>query len=291
MNGATSHIEGDPPRPAPVLRGRRVVSLALNVPGPLACARLARLGADVLKIEPPGGDPLEAYSLDWYRQLHVGQQVVRNDLKSDEGRALLHGALGDADLLLTSMRPAALDRLSLGGQTLRTEFPRLSHLAIYGHAAPHGDRAGHDLTYQAAAGLVVPPAMPATLLADLFAAERVVGVALELFLARERGGAGWHVEVALSRAAELLATPLTLGLTSPGGVLGGGDPFYQLYETASGWIAVAALEPHFRTRLLAELECDAPTALEQAFTRRTAAEWEQWALARDIPLVEVRAAP
>lgn len=274
---------------SPVLEGYRIVSLALNVPGPLACARLVQLGAHVLKLEPPTGDPLAQFCPEWYRQISAGQEVVRYDLKSEDGRAFLKQALRDADLLLTSMRPAALQRLSLDRGSLQSAFPHLSHVAIFGHSAPAQDRAGHDLTYQAGAGLLLPPGMPATLLADLVGAERAVSGALQLLLARARGSTAGYLEVALSESAAYLATPRAVGLTAPGGPLGGADPCYRLYETAAGWIAVAALEPHFRSRMLEELSCEATAAeLERAFLERTAAEWERWGAARDLPITVVR---
>jgi crotonobetainyl-CoA:carnitine CoA-transferase CaiB-like acyl-CoA transferase len=79
-------------------------------------------------------------------------------------------------------------------------------------------------------------------------------------------------------------------LTPKGRILGGGSPFYNLYRTSDGWIAVAALEPRFAERLLAEFELIAPDrdALEKAFRRRSAAEWETWAAERDLPIVAVR---
>ena len=99
------------------LQGVRVVTLAQNVPGPVAAARLHALGAHVLKVEPPGGDPLAGYSPSWYAQLHRGCEVVQLDLKRPGDRAALEGRLGDADVLLASNRPSALQRLGLGWVT------------------------------------------------------------------------------------------------------------------------------------------------------------------------------
>ncbi len=96
-----------------VLQDRHVLTLALNVPGPVAAARLAGLGATVTKVEPPGGDPLATVSPTWYRALHEGLAVQQIDLKTPEGRAALEPLLAAADLLLTANRPAALARLGL----------------------------------------------------------------------------------------------------------------------------------------------------------------------------------
>jgi alpha-methylacyl-CoA racemase len=272
------------------LVGVEVVSLALNVPGPVATARLHALGAAVTKVEPPDGDPLARSSHEWYDQLAAGQQVLRLDLKEPSARAELDQLLEEADLLLTAQRPAALARLGLVWDDLHGRFPQLCWVAIVGNPAPGQNRAGHDLTYVAKRGLLAPPEVPRTMIADLGGAERAVSASLTALLARERRSEASYVEVALSDAADLFAEPLRRGLTAPDGPLGGGLAVYGLYETGEGWIAVAALEPSFRRRLAEELELSEPTrpALERAFRGRTAAEWEAWALERDLPIEAVR---
>src|SRR5580765_1980651 len=148
------------------IEGIRVVSLALNVPGPVAAARLHQLGASVTKIEPPIGDPLIRYCPAWYRKLAAGQDVLGLDLKDLAARGRFAKLLAETDLLLTSNRPAALARRGLAWPQLHTLYPRLNHVAIVGYPAPKENVAGHDLTYQAALGLLVPPHLPRTLLAD-----------------------------------------------------------------------------------------------------------------------------
>src|SRR5579883_3375692 len=101
-----------------VLENIRVLTLATNLPGPLAVARLRAMGAQVLKIEPPGGDLLERARADWYRTLHDGIRVERIDLKTPAGREQLGVILGETDLLLTASRPTALARLGLGWDDL-----------------------------------------------------------------------------------------------------------------------------------------------------------------------------
>nr|WP_242822428.1 CoA transferase [Thermaerobacter marianensis] len=144
-----------------------MVNLAVNVPGPVAAARLQALGATVCKVEPPGGDPLAAAAPAWYEELTAGQEVVRLDLKTPAGRAALDERLAHADLLLTAQRPSALARLGLGPAALARRFPHLVHVAIVGYPAPRQEEPGHDLTYLAETGLLDPPALPRTLLADL----------------------------------------------------------------------------------------------------------------------------
>jgi alpha-methylacyl-CoA racemase len=194
-------------------------------------------------------------------------------------------------VLLTSHRPSALARLGLAWADLDSRYPQLVQVAIVGHAEPGQERPGHDLTYLASYGLVSPPALPQTLAADLGGAERAVTAAVALLLGRERGDAERYAEVALADAAETFALPWTHGLTLPGGVLGGGLPFYGLYEAKGGWIAVAALEPRFRERLVAGLGVAEPSheAFREAFAGRTPAEWEAWAAEHDLPIAAVAA--
>lgn len=276
-----------PPLP---LDGLRVVSTALNLPGPAACARLRDLGARVTKVEPPAGDPFERYSPAWYRDLHEGTAVRRIDLKEAEGRDAMHALLEAADVLVTAQRPSALARMGLAGGGLAARHPRLCHVAIVGHAPPHEEAAGHDLTYLAAQGLLAPPTMPLTLAADLAGAERAVSTALALVIARARSGRGQGRQVPLAEAAEALARPLREGLTAPGAVLGGGLAGYNLYAARGGWIAVAALEPHFAARLAQGLGLEAlrVEVLRERFAGESPAHWETWARERDLPIVAVR---
>lgn len=281
------------------LRGVRVVSTAVNVPGPAAVARLVRLGATAVKVEPPGGDPLAAASPPWYAELSAGQEVLRLDLKEPADRARLDQLLGEADLLLTSSRTTALERLGLGWEALHARHPRLCQVAVVGHPAPADDLPGHDLSYQAVLGLLAggaadgpqdAPRMPVLLVADLAGAERAATEAAAALVERSATGEGCRREVALSDAAEAMAAPLRHGLTLPGAVLGGGHPGYRLYAARRGHVAVACLEPHFLARL-AELLGTPATAedLAAVFAKRTAADWEAWGREHDLPLAEVRA--
>jgi crotonobetainyl-CoA:carnitine CoA-transferase CaiB-like acyl-CoA transferase len=271
------------------LQSVRVVTLAVNLPGPQACARLHALGATVTKVEPPAGDPLDTYAPAWYRELANGQRVVSLDLKTTEGREGLEALLDCADLLVTSTRPAALERLGLGWDGVHARHPGLCHVSIVGHAPPDDGVPGHDLTYAASAGLVTPPQFPSSLYVDLGGAERAVSTALALLMARAGDGVGRFASVALREVAGELAAPRRHGLTTAGGLLGGGSPAYGLYRTNEGWIALAALEPAFARRLAEALGVDVAdrAALESAFSRRTAAAWEEWARGLDLPIVAV----
>lgn len=274
------------------LAGTRVVAIATNVPGPVAAARLREMGSSVTKVEPPEGDPLAAAAPAWYAALASGCTVRRLALRAPADRAALDELLAAADLLLTSLRPAALARLGLDAAALGTRFTRLALVAIVGHPAPDEERSGHDLTYLAPHGLLDPPGLPRTLVADLLGAERAVAAALALLLARERGGGAGATFVALADAARDAAAPLRAGLTAPGGLLGGAFLGYGLYRTRSGWVAVAALEEGFRVRLAGALGVPLDrAALERAFLARTADEWESWGRERDLPITAVREGP
>ncbi len=271
---------------ATALDGVCVVALATNIPGPLAAARLRSMGASVTKIEPSAGDPLESASPRWYAAICAGLDVVRINPRNPKERDGLHERVRQADVLLTTMRGSALSRLGLRWDALHLAAPRIIHVAITGEGAPYEDRAGHDLTYQARAGLLSPPAMPRTLVADLAAAERVVSAVLAALVLRTRTGCGVRTDVAIVDAAMEFNAPLRYGLTGENEVLGGGLPAYNLYRASDGWIAVAALEAHFMDRLRTELQLetlDRPS-LRAAFARRTVAQWEELAAAADLPL-------
>jgi alpha-methylacyl-CoA racemase len=259
----------------------RIVSIAQNVPGPVAVSRLVAEGAEAIKIEPPWGDQLESLCKPWYDELHVGIAVERLDLKAPTDRARLQTLLGDADVFLASHRPSALARLGLDAAALRSAFPSLSHVNIVGDTA-NPEEPGHDITYQAQAGLLQSQ-MPLTLVADMIGAERVHAVIKDVAL---RPGASRNV--GLYDVLVDLAAPLRHGLTAPGGHLGGGNAAYGIYATLDGVIAVGALEPHFRARLYEGLGLADGSDLGVVFLTKTAAEWQDWAAERDIPLMAIK---
>lgn len=271
------------------LSGAKLVTLALNVPGPVAALRLVELGAKAIKVEPPAGDPLKAAARPWYDSMTREQTVVALDLKNEQQRARLDEYLADANLLLTSFRPSALKRLGLDWERVHQRHPRLCAVNIIGHPPPEEELPGHDLTYQAKLGLLRPPQLPITLYADLAGAERAVSVSLALLLNCAHTGRAEFAYVSLYEAMRDVAGPLTAGLTVPNGILGGGFPFYGIYRASDGWIAIAALEPGFIQRMKSELNLtdSSHAELERIFRGRTAAEWEQWAGEHDLPIVAV----
>jgi len=265
-----------------LLDGVRVVTMAQNVPGPLAAARLAESGARVIKVEPPSGDPFLALSPSWYAEMHAAVAVERLDLKTEAGQARMTTLLGEADVFIASHRPSALARLGLDPDTLRTRAPGVRTLRIVG-SLREPEQPGHDLTYQAESGLL-GDAMPRTLAADVMASERAFGMALALL----RLPPGTVIDVGLVESLEPMLAPLRHGLTAPNGTLGGGAPRYGLYRTRTHRVAVAALEPHFEARLYEALGLPPGSDPSSRFLERTAAEWEDWARERDLPIVAVR---
>ncbi|MCM2393569.1 CoA transferase [Streptomyces albipurpureus] len=269
------------------LAGVRVVTLAVNLPGPLAAARLRRLGADVVKVEPPGGDPLAGVAPGWYAELAYGQSVITLDLKDSGDRVRLDTELARGDILITAMRPAALARLGLDDTHLA--FPGLSSIEIVGHAGAFAEAPGHDLTYQAVHGTLTPPVMPTVPIADLLGAEQAVSAAALALLERSVSGRGGRHRIVLEDAAAVAGAAIRHGLTGEGAPLGGGSPAYGIYATADGHVALAAIEPHFWSRTREALGgAGTRDGLGRVFATRTTAEWEALAKRADIPLAGIR---
>ena len=284
------------------LDGIRILSLALNLPGPAALMRCRRMGAACTKLEPPSGDPMGQYNPGAYRELHEGVKVLQADLKSREGVALLHKHLETTDVLLTSFRPSALAKLGLAWSELHARHPMLCQVAIVGARGERAEEPGHDLTYLAQNGLVPGLELPATLYADmggsLMASEAVLQAALHASTRYAGGGEtprGVYIEVALSDAAAYLGLPRRWGLTAPSGAVGGAHAGYRVYACKAGRVAVAALEPHFAAALCAQagvsqsgrdsmLARATHDAIAQFFAARTCNELESLASAHDIPL-------
>lgn len=266
------------------LAGIRVISLAVNLPGPLAAARLTSMGAWVTKVEPPSGDPLHAVAPTWYAELVTGQEVIALDLKATADRAELDERLRTADVLLTAMRPSAASRLALPEAVQRHG---LVHVEIVGYDGDRADEPGHDLTYQAAYGTLLPPAMPLVPFVDVLGAERAVSTTLA---ALRRGGASRgavHERVVLDDAARHAAAAVRHGLTGPGDVLGGGLPGYGIYATADGHVAVGAIEPHFAERLATAVG-RTREELVSGFATAPSAHWESLGRSVDLPIVAVQ---
>ena len=149
------------------LKGVRVLSLALNLPGPAALMRCRAMGARCLKLEPPGGDPMTHYNEAAYAEMHEGIARQTADLKTEAGQKRLQRELAKTDVLLTSFRPSALEKLGLNWKKLHRLYPALSLITIVGSPGADAEIPGHDLTYQAQNDLVPGLDLPATLYADM----------------------------------------------------------------------------------------------------------------------------
>jgi alpha-methylacyl-CoA racemase len=291
-------------KPLQPLKGVRIVSLALNLPGPAALMRCQQMGATCVKLEPPphpsapkgtSGDPMGLYNPKAYGTLHQGMRIAQLDLKSDKGQKALHRELAKADVLLTSFRPSALQKLGLEWKTLHKLYPTLSLVAIFGAPGARAEEPGHDLTYLAENSLVNGLDLPPTLYADMGGSLMASEAVLQARLLQLEKGKGVRLDIALSDAAAYLALPRTWGLTTPGAAVGGGHAGYRVYPCKDGRVAVAALEPHFAAALadavglktsniMGMFAPDTHAAVASFLLTQTRQQLDQLAVDKDIPL-------
>ncbi len=294
--------------PNQALKGVRVLSLSLNLPGPAALMRCQQMGAKCVKLEPPApagappgasGDPMGLYNRTAFDTLHRGVRLMVADLKTDKGQRALHRELAKADILLTSFRPSALKKLGLDWKVLHKQYPRLSQVAIVGAPGSRAEEPGHDLTYLAENDLVNSLELPPTLYADMGGSLMASEAVLQAVLLQRRGKS-CYLEVALSSAAAYLALPRNWGLTQAGAAVGGGHAGYRVYACKDGRVAVAALEPHFARSLCAAAQIhyaniltmlSAPTreAIATYFQGMTCKALDALAREKDIPLLTLPA--
>jgi alpha-methylacyl-CoA racemase len=282
-------------KPLQTLKGVRILSLSLNLPGPAALMRCRQMGATCVKLEPPSGDPMGLYNPSAYAQLHTGVRIAKADLKTELGQRALHRELAKTDVLLTSFRPSALKKLGLTWKNLHKRYPQLSMVAIVGALGARAEEPGHDLTYMAENDLVQGLKLPASLYADMGGSLMAVEAVLQVVLTQRSKGAGVQMEVALSDAAAYIGLPRTWGLTQPGAAVGGGHAGYRVYACKDGRVAVAALEPHFAASLCAlagvanegmKTLLAAPThqKIEAWMATKTRQQLDDLAVKHDIPL-------
>jgi len=277
------------------LKGLRVLSLCLNLPGPAALLRCRQMGAHCVKLEPPSGDPMRHYRRAAYDDLHQGIRVLSVDLKTEAGQKTLHQELAKSDVLLTSFRPSALGKLGLDWKKLHRLYPELSQVAIVGAGGARAEEPGHDLTYLAEHDLVTGLDLPATLYSDMGGSLLASEAVLQAVMHQQHHGKGIFLQVALSDAAAWLAAPRRWGLTQTTGAVGGAHAGYRVYPCKDGRVAVAALEPHFAAALCQAAgvaNSDMRSMLAPATQKKIAAflltqtrrQLDRLALAQDIPL-------
>lgn len=236
------------------LEGTVVVDLTRYLPGPFASRELLRLGARVIRIEPPRGDPMREVAPAWHEALNAGKESIRCDLKAEAERA--RSVCAEADVVIEGFRPGVADRLGVGPADLPETLVYCS-ITGFGLGGRHEQRAGHDLNYQGWAGLLADtaPALPPTQVADLAAgALTAVNRILAALLGRARTGRGAHVVVSMTHEAHNLVAHRLGGEPIPK-LLTGGLACYGIYATADGrHLTVAALEEKFFSRLCELLE-------------------------------------
>ncbi|MET9272326.1 CaiB/BaiF CoA-transferase family protein [Kribbella sp. NPDC003557] len=279
------------------LEGVKVVELAGLGPAPFACMMLAELGAEVLRIDRPGGGPsMGPPELDLVNR---GRRSAALDLKQPAAVDVVRRLVAQADVLVEGFRPGVAERLGLGPADCHAINPRLVYgrMTGWGQDGPLAQTAGHDIDYLAVSGALHligraggPPQVPANLLGDFAGGSLylVIGV-----LAALHSGQGQVVDAAIVDGSAHLTT-MMLGALAAGSwqqergtnLLDTGAPFYDVYETADGkHVAVGALEPQFYAELVGKLGLDAPDrndpaqwpelrkVLAETFRQRTQAEW------------------
>lgn len=236
------------------LAGVRVVDFTRQLPGPFASRELLRLGASVVKVEPPEGDPTPE---PWYSALNAGKEIVSWDAASGAP-----APAADADVVLEGFRPGVFERLGVE----LAEDAILCSVTGYGATGLRAQDAGHDLNYLGYAGVLADtaPSVPPVQVADLAGgAQRAVIEVLAALLERERTGKGVRIVVSMTHSAHELVAHRLHGDPVPR-LLTGGAACYRIYETADGrHLTVAALEPKFWTNLCGLL--DRPDLADRAF--------------------------
>jgi crotonobetainyl-CoA:carnitine CoA-transferase CaiB-like acyl-CoA transferase len=247
-----------------LLTGVRVLDVSIWRPGPYATRLLADLGAAVLKVEPPGGDPMRAYP-DLFAELVAGKQTMELDLKSPAGQGRIAALAVDHDVLVEGYRPGVAERLGVGYDAMRAANPAIVYCSIsgFGQTGPRAHVPGHDINYQALAGVLAPeahhvPSDPTTPYADLagglFAAFAICAALVNV----RRTGDGERIDVSMTDA-------LASWTGSSGGTLAGAEgnrqglPHYGIFECADGGLLTlgAIAEDHFWRGLCRALELPA----------------------------------
>ena len=269
------------------LAGMLVVDLTRYLPGAFASRELQRLGARVVRVEPPEGDPMRHVAPAWDDALNAGKESVAVDLKA--GPELARALLARADVVLEGFRPGVAERLGVGPDDVPASAV-YCRITGFGAGGPHAHRAGHDLNYLGWAGVLedtapgLPPIQPADLAAGALGAVMEILAAL---LERGRTGEGARLTISMTHGSHRLASHRLGGDPLPR-FLTGGLACYRIYATADGrHLTVGALEPRFFLRLcetigrpeLAELHLVADaqeelgTELAAIFASRPLAEW------------------
>src|SRR4051812_3524225 len=270
----------------PALAGVTVVDFTRQLPGPFASRELLRLGARVVKVEPPEGDLTPE---TWYRALNDGKEILTWDARAEPPPEVATRA----DVVLEGFRPGVFERL---GVELAPDAV-LCSITGFGSTGERAQEAGHDLNYLGYAGVLADtaPALPPVQVADLAAG--ALGAVVEILAALVAGG-GARIVVSMTHNAHRLVAHRS----GDDPLLTGGVAFYRPYAAADGrWLTVGALEPKFFTRLTAligrpELEQlgdqeELREQLASTFSTRPLAEWLELVAGEDVCVGPVRTIP
>jgi crotonobetainyl-CoA:carnitine CoA-transferase CaiB-like acyl-CoA transferase len=260
-----------------LLTGVRVLDLSIWRPGPYATQLLVELGADVVKIEPPGGDPMRVFPT-LFAVLNAGKRSAAVDLKDAPGKKAVLDVAADADVVVEGFRPGVVRGLGVDDETVRQVNPHVVYCSIsgYGQHGPLAEHPGHDINYQAWAATLEPrtpdeePVVPRPPIADLAGGAYAALAVCAALVQRSRTGEGESIDVSMT---DVLASwtgavpPLTL---PDGQAVGGQVAGYGTFQTADGgWVALGVIsEDHFWTGLTRTLGLDDAAAL--TFTERLA---------------------
>ena len=232
-----------------LLDGVRVVDLGIWRPVPYATQLLVEMGADVIKIEPPGGDPMRVFP-DLFAVLNAGKRAVALDLKSDPERARVLDLARDADVVIEGFRPGVAERLGIGYDDVRTVNPSVVYCSVsgYGQTGPMRDLPGHDLNYQALAGTLEPrspegePVFGRPPIADLAAGGYAAMAVCAALVRAARTGDGDYIDVAMADILTTWTGPLPKLRMDNGEVMHGGTAGYGTFRTSDGgWVALGVL--------------------------------------------------
>jgi len=236
-----------------LLDGMRVLDAGIWRPVPHATQMLADLGAEVLKIEPPGGDPMRNFP-QLFRDVAGHKRSIELNLRSDDGRSRALDLVAGADVFCEGWRPGVAARLGLGYEEVRARNSSIIYCSVsgYGQTGPNVARPGHDVNYQALAGALAPregeaPVIPRVPIADLAAGTFAAFCICAAWAKRLRTGEGERIDVAM---ADVVAS---WSGTSSGNALRGraeparGSTGYGVFACADGgWITLAVIsEDHF----------------------------------------------
>ncbi len=243
------------------LQGIKVVDASRILAGPWAGQQLSDLGAEVIKIEPPGGDETRRWGPPWHGKWSTyflsanrGKQFTEIDLKSGEGRGVFNELLSEADVLIENAKPGGRKRLGLNVEHTLKVNPRLIHLSItaYGLTGPKRNAPGYDLALQADTGIMSitgeqgrEPAKVGVAWIDIMSGMMSVAAVLAALRLREITGEGKHIDLALHDVAVTALVNQAQGYLSSGvvpGPLGSGHPSlcpYRAFRALDGWFVIA----------------------------------------------------